>query len=449
MSAEESALPASEIATPTGQLQPVTIQERISIVDILRGVALLGILVINIEAFALPSVVIFNPLAVGGASGLDLLIWKFDTLFFYEKMMALFSMLFGGGLILMTARAEKINPQFGSFYYRRLLWLLLFGLIHAYLLWWGDILVPYAITGLFLYPLRRVSSRTLFIIGTGLVLLGALISVGGGASMGFLRDTAVTAQEKLDNGEEISAQEQSMLEAWNEIENSMMGASSVEKEFEAFQGDLSTVHQKRVELSMIMHLQAFPFYIFWRVFGLMLLGMGLMKSGYFKGEYRLRTYVILAAVFYFFGLAIVASGMESNLEHEFDLIHHLMVGSPLNAIGSVLMAIAHASLIIIIYKKGWLTGFLKRLQAVGRTAFSNYILHTLVFTTIFYAGLGFGLFGQFQRSQLIFFIIPMWVLQLILSPIWLKHFRYGPLEWLWRSLTYWKRQPMKVKADEV
>ncbi|MEZ5357677.1 MAG: DUF418 domain-containing protein [Candidatus Zixiibacteriota bacterium] len=449
MTADESALPASDIAAPVEHLQPVTVKERISAVDILRGFALLGILVINIEAFSLPSIVIFNPLAHGGATGLDLLIWKFDTLFCFEKMMALFSMLFGGGLILMTARAEQINPNFKGFYYRRLMWLLVFGLIHAYLLWWGDILVPYALCGLLLYPMRKKSPRALIIVGICFILFSAAIGIGGGSMMGYVRDSATEAQKKLDAGESISALEQSMLRSWTQVEESdMMGERAVASEIEAFQGDLSSVHQKRVQLSSMMHLQSIPFYIAWRILGLMFVGMGLMKCGFLKGELQLRTYVIWAIVGYIIGLSIVWYGMQTNIDNNFDLIHHLTTGAPLNAIGSVFVAIANASLVIIIYKLGWLTWLLKRLQAVGRMAFSNYIFHTLVFTTIFYAGLGFGLFAHFNRSTLIWFVIGMWVFQLYISPIWLKHFRYGPLEWGWRSLTYWKRQPMRVRAEE-
>ncbi len=447
MAADDSALPVGDSVINLEKLKPVTIAERISIVDILRGFALLGILVINIEAFALPSVVIMNPLLVGGSTGIDLFIWKVDTLFFFEKMMSLFSMLFGGGLILMTARAELKNPKFAGFYYRRLMWLLMFGLIHAYLLWWGDILVPYAVCGLLLYPMRRVSTRGLILTGTFLLLLGVLVGIGAGAAMGYLRDEAVNAQELLDQGEAISAQQQSMVTSWNEVqESNLMGPAAVESEAEAFKGDLSTVYQKRAELSLMMHSQALPFYIFWRVMGLMFLGMGLMKSGFFKAEMQTRTYVIWLITAYIVGLSLVWVGMQENLANDFDFVHHLMLSSQLNAVGSVFMAIGHVSLLILIYKMGWLTGFLKRLQAVGRMAFSNYIFHTLVFTTIFYAGLGFGLFMEFNRSTLIFFVIAMWIVQLIVSPIWLKHFRYGPLEWLWRSLTYWKRQPMKVEG---
>ena len=145
--------------------EPVRATERIGSVDILRGLAVLGILVINIEFFALPNAIYFNPKIAGGFSGLNFLSWKFGYLFFLQKMMAIFSMLFGAGLILLGKRAVSSGKKFKGIYYRRIFWLLLIGAVHAYFFWYGDILFTYAICGLILYPFRRRSAGLLIILG--------------------------------------------------------------------------------------------------------------------------------------------------------------------------------------------------------------------------------------------------------------------------------------------
>ncbi|MCK5126094.1 MAG: DUF418 domain-containing protein [candidate division Zixibacteria bacterium] len=428
----------------SGSFVPVSGTERVSIVDILRGFALLGILAINIDFFALPSSIMFAPSLAGGFTGLDLLTWKVDSMLFFEKMMAIFSMLFGGGLILMMERAEKAGRKLGGIYYRRLFWLLLFGLIHAYFFWYGDILVSYAICGLVIFLFRKRGVKTLIILGIVVLLLGAGIQAGGGFGMGQLRKYAAIFEEKQEAGETLTTGETEMLGQWNEMKSFMRpDEETIAKDIAAYQGSLAQVHEKRVEESLMMHLQALPFMMFWRILGLMLLGMALMKSGFFKGEKSNKTYIAWIIAGYGIGLPVVYLGMETIAASGFDFIARMKVGGHYNYFGSILVALAHASTIILLYKSRILMGFLKRLEAVGRMALSNYFLDTLICTTIFFGGLGFGLFGTMNRFSLAGIVVVIWILQLIVSPIWLKHFRFGPFEWCWRSLTYWNRQPMK------
>ena len=150
---------------------PVAPAERIRSVDILRGFAVLGILVVNIDFFALPMKVLFNPAIAGGFSGINLLTWKLNNVFFLQKMMAVFSMLFGAGLILMYNRAESTQGKFAGVWYRRISWLLLLGLLHGYLFWYGDILFMYAFCGLILYLFRRRSPRALIIVSMVFLLV--------------------------------------------------------------------------------------------------------------------------------------------------------------------------------------------------------------------------------------------------------------------------------------
>lgn len=432
------------ILTPQSDLAPVLAQERIATVDIVRGMALLGILIINIDFFALPSVIIFNPSIVGDFAGVNLLTWKFGYLFFFEKMMAVFSMLFGGGLILMMNRSEKNNLRFKNFYYRRLMWLLVISLVHAYIFWYGDILFPYAICGMVIFLFRRKSPRFLIIFGISMLLFGLLIYSVSGFGMGFVRDQATQAQTALDAGKEITPDQRGMKQAWEQM-SVMFNPSSetLTNEIDAYRGSYSEAFNSRMWMSIMMQTQAFISMMFWRIFGIMLIGMGLMKSGFLTGEKSIKTYTIWMIVGYVIGLPIVFYGMNSAIAHNFDFVRHMMYGAHFNYLASILIAIAHASLIILLYKKGMFVWLTSRLQAVGRMALTNYLIHTLIFTTIFY-GHGFGLFGSVERFWLLFMALAMWVIQLIYSPLWLKHFRFGPAEWLWRSLTYWKRQPMRM-----
>ncbi len=426
---------------------PVSVGERIAAIDVLRGVALLGILVINIDFFALPNSTYHNPALAGGFDGMNLLMWRFTSAVFCQKMMAIFSMLFGAGLLLMYQRFEESGRKFGGFYYRRVLWLMAIALVHAYLIWHGDILFTYAFVGLFMFLFRRRNARTMIIVGICFLLVGMFMSALGGGSFMFLEKTVASAEKAREEGKTLTLDQQHMMEAWDEVQQ--MAHPSEEKineEYESFRGGYLDNLEARAPLSIIMQTQALLFLIMWRVAGLMLLGMGLMKLGVFSALKSTKFYVTLGAICYAVGLPLSIYGTETRIAHEFDLIHGFLIGNHFDYVGSVLVAIGHACLIMLICKHGLLTGLTKRLAAVGRMALSNYLMHSIICTTIFY-GFGFGLFGHFERFALQGFVVSIWIVQLILSPWWLSRFRFGPVEWLWRTLTYMKKQPMRVGAE--
>ncbi len=427
---------------------PVTTSERIAMVDVLRGVALLGILVINIEFFALPSAMLFSPDLAGGFSGINLLVWQFGYLLFFEKMMAIFSMLFGAGLILMFRRAEAAQKKLGGVYYRRVLWLMLIGLAHAYLLWYGDILFTYAICGLLLYLFRRRSARALMILGFAILMVGMGIQSGIGVLNGSLRDSATTYQTARDNGKTLTPQQESIIETWTMMESMFKPSpKEVQEEIAVYQGGFAGIFRFRGFMSLMMQTQAMVFMVFWRAMGLMLLGMAFMKLGIFSGGRSLRFYAGCIVVGYGIGLPVVWYGMSSLQAHGFDIVYRFLYGNHFNYAGSILVALAHVSVVVIIVKFGVLNWLTSRLAAVGRMALSNYLIHSIICTTIFY-GYGFGLFGKVERLGLLGIVVAILVLQLIVSPIWLTYFRFGPFEWLWRSLTYWRLQPMRPASGE-
>jgi uncharacterized protein len=182
---------------------------------------------------------------------------------------------------------------------------------------------------------------------------------------------------------------------------------------------------------------------FWLAGGRMLIGMGLMKLGVFSGQRPRSFYIGLMLLGYGIGLPLVAYDAYELIRTNFGIGFQIHGGIFLNFFGSVLVALGHVGALMLIYKAGLLTWLTSRLAAVGRMALTNYLTHSIVCTTLFY-GYGFGLFGTINRTGLAAIVLAIWTFQLIVSPIWLKYFRFGPAEWLWRSLTYWRLQPMLV-----
>jgi uncharacterized protein len=197
---------------------------------------------------------------------------------------------------------------------------------------------------------------------------------------------------------------------------------------------------------MLIFIQTIGFFLFGMGFmaiGRMLIGMGLMKLGVFSAARSRRFYSVMLALGYGIGLPLMVYDALELIRHRFSHDYGFHGGKFYNAFGSVVVALGHVGLVMLIVQSGALTWLTTRLAAVGRMALSNYLTHSIVCTTLFY-GYGFGLFGTINRTGLLAIVLIIWVSQLVLSPIWLQHFRFGPVEWLWRSLTYGEPQPMQV-----
>lgn len=422
----------SPILTPESSvLTPVTSQERIASIDVLRGVALLGILTINIWGFSLPEIVFSDPRAVGGWSALNKEVWVFFHLLCEQKMMSLFSMLFGAGLIVMVQRSDTRRTSLTGIYYRRISWLLLFGLLHAYLLWDGDILVSYALCGFLLYPFRRLWPRTQILLGV-LVFLSQ-VSIATGLGLLEVRLQQLTGPNN-DRGTEDQRE-------WRRaLEEEMFSSRDLDAEIARHHQGYAAQFGKRAEDNLSEELGGFLFWSGPRAGGLMLIGMGLMQLGVFAAQRSFRFYTTLAVLGYLLGLPLVGYGIHDMTSHDFDEIRQYLWSGHFNYIGSLFVALGHIGLVMLICKASLLRWLTARLAAVGRMALSNYLMQSILCTTLF-EGWGLGLFGKLDRSQLLGVVLAIWLLQLTLSSLWLRYFRFGPMEWLWRSLTYWKRYP--------
>lgn len=432
---------------PQAVAGPVAAAERITALDTLRGVAVLGILVMNIYAFAMPFAAYSNPLIMGGREWYNLGTWFVTHLLFDQKFMTIFSMLFGAGIVLMAGRAEARGAGFAAIFYRRQLWLLLIGAAHAYLIWFGDILFHYALVGMLLYPLRHRAPRTLIVIAC-LMLPVALLMNAAGADYIEAEQAATRAyQERLDAGEELTQAESERLEAARAMRAFIAPtAEDVAKDLEAYRGGYGEIVRHRAPTVFSMQLQGTLAFIVWRVGGLMLIGMALMKLGVLSGQRSSGFYRRMMLIGYGLGLPLAAYSGWNLWQHEFDGLYVFRVGMIPNYVASILVALGHVGLIVSIVRSGVLAGLMARFAAVGRMALTNYLLHSLILTTVFY-GYGLGLYGTVPRFWQMAFVVAVIGMQLWLSPIWLRHFRFGPVEWLWRSLTYWRRQPFRYAVD--
>ena len=423
---------------------PVTAAERITALDTLRGVAVLGILVMNIYAFAMPFAAYTNPLIMGGEEWYNLGTWFVTHLLFDQKFMTIFSMLFGAGIILMAERAEARGAGFAGIFYRRQIWLLLIGAAHGYLLWFGDILFHYALVGMLLDPLRRRAPRTLIVLACVLLPVALLMNYGGARYMEEEQAAIQPLQERLAAGETLTEEESARLEAADAMRSFLAPTpEDVQEDLDAYRGDsYAGIVEHRAPMVATMQFQGAIAFAIWRVGGLMLLGMALMKLGVLSARRSPRFYGRMMLVGYGLGLPLAAFSGWNLWQHGFDGLYAFRVGMIPNYFASILVAFGHIGLVMRIVQSGALAAAARRFAAVGRMALTNYLMHSLILTTVFY-GYGFGLYGTVPRFWQMAFVAAVIGLQLWLSPIWLRNFRFGPVEWLWRSLTYWRRQPFK------
>jgi len=426
-----------------GTTPPVSGVERLVAIDTLRGVAVLGILVMNIYAFAMPFIAYENPLALGGTEWHNLATWFFTHIFFDQKFMTIFSLLFGAGLVMTGTRADARGAKYGGLWYRRCFWLMVIGAMHGYLLWVGDILFHYGLMGMFVYLFRSRSPRALIIIGCLLLPIALLMSYSGGTYMKQLHVSGTAILQLEEAGKELTEEQTETLEAWEQLAIFVKSPEQqVEEDTAAYTGGYRGIVAYRLPTVQMMQTSTTISLTFWRVGGLMLIGMAMMKLGIISGERPAAWYRKMLLIGYGIGLPIVAYSAFDMQANQWDMIWKFRIGGLPNYVASIFIAFGHIALVMLIVKSGAVKNLMDRFSAVGRMAFTNYLMHSIVMTTIFY-GYGFGLYGQIPRLWQMAFVAAMLGFQLWLSPVWLRHFRFGPAEWAWRSLSYWKLQPMR------
>ena len=407
-------------------LHPVGQKKRILILDVLRGFALLGILMVNMQFFNVPFTITMGEGRLW-TDPVNTSAWWFIDFFFHGKFYVLFSLLFGMGFFLFLRKADEAGRAIVTIFRRRLLVLLMFGVLHVLLLWYADILVIYALFGFVLVWFRRKSNRTILIWAGVFMLLPVVLTALMAGFINFLLSIPEIAGEMQDG----FAQQETQL---NELTRQAILTYS--------QGSFPEIISMRLtEYSYILGgiLFFFPF-----VLGMFLVGMVFGRKGYladigkntgfFNKLLLISLPIALIANFFLAQYAPRTSHTMPDLE--------LIILNAGFAIGGPSMTFVYISLIALCIHRGWFSWLSEKIAVTGRMALTNYLTQSIIATTIFYS-YGLGLYGQVNVWQGIILTLFIYTIQVIWSQYWLKNYRFGPFEWAWRSLTYWKMQPMK------
>jgi uncharacterized protein len=348
--------------------RPVRGLERIHSLDVIRGVALFGILLMNITLFGMP-MVYSDPTVYGGATGANLWAWIIATVGFEGTQRALFSVLFGAGLVLLKSRLESAGRADAA---------------------------------------DKLSPRALMTLALAGLLFGAAWNVLDSYTATQESEKAQAAHASLASGSYVDVL--------------------------VFQAPIA------------MYFEHWYFYrYFFDVFSLMLLGMASFKLGVLTLQQPSRVYWMMVLIGYPLGLAVNLYELDIVIDGEFSVLAFLRASWTYD-LGRLAMTAGHLGTLLLFCRSGALGWLQRGLAAVGRMALTSYISHSVTCAFVFY-GFGLGLYGQLERHELYYVVGSIWLFQLIASPIWLKYYRFGPLEWLWRTLTYLERQPMRRRTD--
>lgn len=423
MSTEDIARSEDKIPQVVG---PVDTSERIDSIDVLRGVAVLGILSINIFGFALPMVAGLNPTVQGPISQADWIAYCIAWFALEGSQRAIFSMLFGAGVILFLSRVtESDRAAYGKrLYYRRTLWLIAFGLIDAYILFWpGDILYHYGLAGLFLYFMRDWSPRKLLTwAGVIFVVLG-LVRVGLTFSLEYMAGVADDPEAVA----QLNVSEEELAEL--RLMTGHADPEYIQEEIEERSSGFVSAFLPNAESSFENQTVSTVLMLFWDVLLLMLIGMALYRLRVLDASRSLKFYVLMAIGGLAIGYSVNFWELSNSIANDFWMAYFYWTYD----IGRIATGLGYIAVVMLICKLQLCTLVRNSLAAVGRMALTNYVMQTLICNTIF---IGFGLFGSMGIAQMYIVVVSVWIAQLVYSPLWLSRFRYGPLEWVWRKLTY-------------
>jgi uncharacterized protein len=427
---------------------PVSQQERIIILDSLRGIAILGILLMNIPGFALPDPAMYDPSVMNEWGTINFKTYYLIDWFMEGSQRALFSMLFGAGIILFITRQEKklegLWPT--DYFLRRQLWLLVFGLFNAFvLLWFWDILFQYAIIGIIMFAFRRLPAKTLII---GAVV--SLLLMTARENVDFYRQKQIIVKgeqiAKIDTTiTKLTDKQKEQLGAMKEMKEKATPEAKkkeMEKSLAAVRGSYSEFYKYQSGRSFFGEVH-YTYDTLWDVMVFMFLGMAFFKNGVITGQASSKLYWALFIGGLGIGLVVSYFRLQPMIDYKFNSFELTKnVSFQYYEISRTLRSLGIFGLIMLLYKSGWFKWLFALMRPVGQMAFTNYLMQSFLVGLFFY-GIGFGMFGKLQRYEIYYVVAATWALQIIWSHIWLRYYRFGPLEWAWRSLTYWKKQPMR------
>ncbi|MEX1058294.1 MAG: DUF418 domain-containing protein [Natronospirillum sp.] len=386
--------------------------DRAALIDALRGFAVLGILPVNLLYFAWPQAAVPNPLLWVNADSMAFTLRSTVHVFFEQKFISLLSLLFGVSLGLFSAQH---GPQSGPRHYRRMLALLLLGLLHAYGLWYGDILVLYAVCGILAWPLRNESTQRLVYSGLILLAVPSMLLLAMGYSLPYWPPDVISG----------------LALNWQPTD------AAIRQEIAAYQGDWITQGSARLPAAWGQHTDGFLHWGIWRTWGLILIGVAIARTRLWETSVSSRTLYALAILAGGTGILLVHYGWTRMRLVNFEFEYSVFFGNQWNYWGSLPMAAAYALVLTALMRSPAILarGAIARLASVGRYSLTVYLSQTIIGTTLYY-GHGLGWFGMASTLELATQTLITWLMILTLVPLLNRRYPHGPAEWLWRTLTY-------------
>jgi uncharacterized protein len=431
-------LSAASLAAPVNQ------SDRITILDSLRGFAILGILLMNIPSFGLT-----GDTFVLHETGINYRTWYFVNLVPDGTQRAMFSMLFGAGIILFVQNVERRveGIRVADYFFRRQLWLAFFSLVDVFLLLWnGDILFDYALFGMLVFTFRNLPAKKL-LIAAGVCLLLMLARenrdlykdkkiITRGEAIAALDTTTVKLTPKQQ--EQLGA-----MQDYKQRSSIEKRSERIKKNFEKIsKGSYEEVYEIRTE-RYISQMVRYIFFEAWDVLLFMFLGMAFFKMGILTGQASIKIYWWMLIVGLGLGLLLSYLHLQPAITYQYNnyeytkhvLFEYYQLQRALRSVGLL-------AALILLYRSGVFKWLFAIMRPVGQMAFTNYLVQSLI-CGLFFNSMGLGMYGKLQRIEIYYVVLAVWIFQIIFCNIWLRFFRFGPFEWAWRSLTYWKMQPIK------
>jgi uncharacterized protein len=400
---------------------------RVQSIDFLRGVALLGLPTLNIVVFSMPIGAYLNPYANGDSGLINDLIFSFFNLFADQKFMGIFSALFGVSVMLLADKNKIAGKHAGRIHYSRTFWLIAFGFLHGWFLWEGDVLLVYGIIALVLYPVKRLNTALLVCVTVILLSVSAYMTHYDDISAdNYGIDMRAQLAELYSPSDEQKQQREAM----------MLGShTDTVSEFRAqFTEPTAEAHEEEPRALTRLGISGMT-----KIWGMMCLGMLLFKLGIVQGNRTPKFYQYVGITSAAIGITITAMGLIWNYTHQWNIDAYFRFGMTFKELGSTFMTVGYICLLLWVYQRGSIQRLANWISRVGQMALTNYLTQSLLCALIFY-GYGFGLYGSLSRIELLPIIVGIAVFQVGLSVLWLRFYKQGPIEWIWRTLTYMKWQ---------
>jgi len=394
---------------------------RVASIDVLRGVAVLAMAVANVPSFATVYAARANPTAYGTLEGADWWAWLVSYVLIDGRFTAIFGVTFGAGIAILTERYERAGLRVAQIHYRRMAALLGIGLVHAYLLWYGDFLVCLALCGCVAFMYRDMPPRKLFVIGILIMAVATLVAIQAAWTM---PSWSVEQMARLRH-------------FWAPT------AEDLHHEINAYRGGWFAQMSQRVPAAVTSETLAFAGRWFWQMTGLMLIGMSVYRLGILHAAWSAKFYGTVALVGFGVGIPLVLSGVRANFASGWELRRAMVLDGTVNYWGGFLVGAAWVAVVMLVCRLGVR---LRAVASVGRLALSNYLLQSVLFTTVFY-GHGLGRFAGIGRAGQLIIALAVSALGLVVSVVWMRYFTVGPVEWLWRSVTLGRRIPARASID--